>query len=119
MSKMNIMLAMLAMFASDQRNYNEHSEVYTLNIIYSQDIRELISVISQSGRLTTLFQKVSTTQINKIKISISDLFHNERNKLNLFLLQIKLYIRKYRSEFKKIENQILFAFTYFKNDAFK
>ena len=58
----------------------------------------------QSERSATPFQKVSTAQINKIKISISNLFYDEKDKLNPFLLQVKLYIRRYRNEFKKIEN---------------
>ena len=75
--------------------------------------------MSQSGRSATLSQRASTAQINKIKISISNLFNDERDKLNPFLLQVKLYIRKYRNEFKEIENQILFAFTYLRENVFK
>ena len=75
--------------------------------------------MSQSERSTTSSQKVSTAQINKIKILMSNLFHDERDKLNFFLLQVKLYIRRYRNEFRKIEDQILFAFTYLRKDVFK
>ena len=75
--------------------------------------------MSQSERSTTSSQEVSTIQINKIKILISNLFHDEKDKLNSFLLQVKLYIRRYRNEFREIENQILFAFIYLKDDAFK
>ena len=32
---------------------------------------------------------------------------------------MKLYIRKYRSEFQEIENQILFTLIYFKKNVFK
>ena len=73
----------------------------------------------QSERSATSSQEVSIVQINKIKISISDLFHDEKDKLNPFLLQVKLYIRKYRNEFKEIENQIFFAFIYLRKDVFK
>ena len=75
--------------------------------------------MSQLERAFTSLQKVSTTQINKIKILIPNLFHDEKKKLNFFLLQVKLYIRRYRNEFKEIENQILFASTYFRKNAFK
>ena len=75
--------------------------------------------MSQSERAFTSSQKISTAQINKIKISISNLFHDERDKLNPFLLQVKLYIRRYRNEFREIENQILFAFIYLRKNAFK
>ena len=75
--------------------------------------------MSQSKRSTTSSQKVSTVQINKIKISVPDLFNDERDKLNSFLLQVKLYTRRYRNEFREIKNQIFFAFIYLKEDAFK
>ena len=75
--------------------------------------------MSQSERSVTSFQKVSTAQINKIKISVPDLIYNEKDKLNPFLLQVKLYIRRYQNEFKEIENQIFFAFIYLKENAFK
>ena len=75
--------------------------------------------MSQSGRSATPSQRASTAQINKIKISIPNLFNDEKDKLNPFLLQVKLYIRRYRNEFKEIENQILFAFIYLRKDAFK
>ena len=90
-----------------------------MNIIYLQNIKEFILIMSQSERSATSSQKISTAQINKIKISISDLFHDERKKLNSFLLQVKFYIRRYRNEFREIENQIFFAFIYLKEDAFK
>ena len=90
-----------------------------MNIIYLQNIKEFILIMSQSERFATSSQKVSTAQINKIKISISNLFHNERDKLNFFLLQVKIYIRKYRNEFREIENQIFFAFIYLREDVFK
>ena len=63
-------------------------------------------------------QRISIAQRNKIKISISNLFYDEKKK-NSFLLQVKLYIRKYRNEFKEIENQIFFAFVYFRKYSFK
>ena len=58
----------------------------------------------QSERTFTSFQKALIIQINKIKISVSNLFHDEKEKLNFFFVQVKFYIRKYRSEFREIEN---------------
>ena len=75
--------------------------------------------MSQSARSATSSQRTSIIHKNKIKISISNLFSDEREKLNFFLMQVKLYIRRYKNEFKKIENQILFAFIYLKEDVFK
>ena len=75
--------------------------------------------MSQSKRSATSSQEVSTAQINKIKISVSNFFHDDRDKLNPFLLQVKLYTRRYRNEFREIENQILFAFIYLKKNVFK
>ena len=75
--------------------------------------------MSQSERTFTLFQEALIIQINKIKILISNLFYDERKKLNFFFVQMKLYIRKYRNEFRKIENQIIFASIYFEEDVFK
>ena len=72
----------------------------------------------QSERATSS-QRILIIQINKIKISVLNLFHDDKEKLNFFLVQIKLYIRRYKDEFREIENQILFASTYLKKNAFK
>ena len=70
-----------------------------MNIIYLQNIKEQILIMSQSKRAFTSFQEVLIIKADKIKISVSNLFYDEKEKLNFFFVQVKLYIKKYRNEF--------------------
>ncbi len=72
---------------------------------------------SQSERVT-LSQEASIFSADKIKISTSNLYHDDRNKLEAYLVQIKLYIKQHSSQFKFIENKILFASIYLRDNAF-
>ena len=72
---------------------------------------------SQSERVM-LSQEVSIFSTNKIKISTLNLYHDDQDKLEAYLVQIKLYIKQHSSQFKFIENKVLFAFIYLKNNAF-
>ncbi len=72
---------------------------------------------SQSGRVTSS-QEASIFSADKIKISTSDLYHDDRDKLEAYLVQIELYIKRHSSQFKFIENKVLFAFIYLRDNAF-
>ncbi len=65
-----------------------------------------------------LSQRVSIFNADKIKISTLNLYYNDWNKLKAYLIQIKLYIKWYSSQFKFIENKVFFAFIYLKDNAF-
>jgi len=72
---------------------------------------------SQSERVT-LSQEVSIFSADKIKISTLNLYHDDRDKLEAYLVQIKLYIKRHSFQFKFIKNKVLFAFIYLKDNAF-
>ncbi len=74
-------------------------------------------MFSQSERVT-LSQEVSIFSADKIKISTLNLYHNDWNKLEAYLVQIELYIKQHSSQFKFIENKVLFAFIYLRDNAF-
>ncbi len=72
---------------------------------------------SQSERVT-LSQEASIFSADKIKISTSNLYHDDRDKLEAYLVQIELYVKWHSFQFKFIENKVLFAFIYLKDNAF-
>ncbi len=72
---------------------------------------------SQSERVT-LSQEASIFSANKIKISTLNLYHDDWNKLEAYLVQIELYIKRHSFQFKFIENKVLFAFIYLRDNAF-
>jgi len=46
------------------------------------------------------------------------LYHDDQDKLEAYLVQIELYIKRHLFQFKFIENKVLFAFIYLKDNAF-
>ncbi len=72
---------------------------------------------SQSERVT-LSQGASIFSADKIKIPTSNLYHGDRNKLEAYLIQVELYVKRHSFQFKFIENKVLFAFTYLRGNAF-
>ncbi len=66
----------------------------------------------------TLSQKASIFSANKIKISTLNLYHDDWDKLEAYLVQIELYIKWHSFQFKFIEDKVLFAFIYLKDNAF-
>ena len=56
---------------------------------------------------------------DKIKILTLNLYYKDKEKLDFYLMQVKLYIRKHSKQFENIENKVFFAFIYLRNDAFK
>ncbi len=65
-----------------------------------------------------LSQEVSIFSADKIKISTLNLYHDDQDKLEAYLVQIKLYIKWYSFQFKFIKNKVLFAFIYLKDNTF-
>jgi len=72
---------------------------------------------SQSERVT-LSQEASIFSTDKIKISTLNLYHDDRDKLEAYLIQIELYVKRHSFQFKFIENKVLFAFIYLRDNAF-
>ncbi len=72
---------------------------------------------SQSERVT-LSQEASIFSADKIKISTLNLYHDDWDKLEAYLVQIELYIKRHSFQFKFIKNKVLFAFIYLKDNAF-
>ncbi len=72
---------------------------------------------SQSERVT-LSQEAIIFSADKIKISTSNLYHDDRDKLKAYLVQIELYIKRHSFQFKFTENKVLFAFIYLRDNAF-
>ena len=71
------------------------------------------------SKRTTLDQNAFVNSADKIKIFVSNFFYDNRNKLDAYLIQINLYVKRHDLQFKNTKNKVLFAITYFKNDAFK
>jgi len=80
--------------------------------------RSFLSVMFSQSERVTLSQEASIFSADKIKISTLNLYHDDRDKLEAYLVQIKLYIKQHSSQFKFIENKVLFAFIYLKDNAF-
>jgi len=72
---------------------------------------------SQSERVT-LSQEAIIFSADKIKISTLNLYHDDRDKLKAYLVQIELYIKRHSFQFKFTENKVLFAFIYLRDNAF-
>ncbi len=72
---------------------------------------------SQTERVT-LSQGVSIFSADKIKISVPDLYYDDRDKLEAYLVQVELYIKRHSAQFKFTEDKVLFASTYLRGNAF-
>ena len=72
---------------------------------------------SQSGRATPT-QGASISSADKIKIPTPDLYHGDRDKLEAYLVQVELYVKRHSSQFKSAEDKVLFASTYLRGNAF-
>jgi len=80
--------------------------------------RSFSSVMSSQSERVTLSQEAIIFSADKIKISTSNLYHDDRDKLEAYLVQIELYIKRHSSQFKFTENKVLFAFIYLRDNAF-
>jgi len=80
--------------------------------------RSFSSVMFSQSEWVMSSQETSIFSVNKIKISTLNLYHNDWDKLEAYLVQIKLYIKQHSFQLKFIENKILFASIYLKDNAF-
>ncbi len=74
--------------------------------------------MSNQSEWVTLSQRASIFSADKIKISTLNLYHDDQNKLEAYLVQIELYIKQHSSQFKFIKNKVFFAFIYLRDNAF-
>ena len=72
---------------------------------------------SQSGRATSA-QGATVSSADKVKIFTPDLYYGDREKLDAFLMQVELYIRRHETQFKSVEDKVLFTLIYFRGNAF-
>ncbi len=94
----------ITLWASRFRKISEH---YLITIVIS--FSEWIT----SADITAFLNNKSS-----IKISTSNLYYEDRNKLNAFLIQVNVYVRAHK-KLSSSHDKILFAFSYFKEDVFK
>ena len=74
--------------------------------------------MSFSERITSADITAFSNSKSAIKISTSDLYYEDRNKLDAFLIQVNIYVRMHK-KLSSSYDKILFAFSYFKEDVFK
>ena len=72
----------------------------------------------QSERVTFAQQDVFISNSDKIKILTSDLYYEDRNKLEVYFFQINLYIKQHDAQFKSTKNKIFFIVIYLRNNVF-
>ncbi len=77
-----------------------------------------LSIMFNQSEWVMFSQEASIFSADKIKISTSNLYHDDQDKLKAYLVQIKLYIKQHSFQFKFIKNKVLFAFIYLKDNAF-
>ena len=72
----------------------------------------------QSERVTFAQQNVFISNTDKIKISTSDLYYANRDKLEAYFVQINLYVKRHESQFRNTKNKIFFVVIYLRDNAF-
>ncbi len=89
------------------------------SLFYKISEHHLITVVmSFSERVTSSDIIASSNNKTSIKISTSNLYYEDRDKLNAFLIQVNVYVRVHK-KLDSLHDKILFAFSYFKEDVFK
>ena len=63
-------------------------------------------------------EEIIANKTQKVKILTSNLYYENRDKLEAFLMQAEIYVRAYL-KLATLENKILFAASYLREDAFK
>ena len=75
-------------------------------------------VMSFSERITSANITAFLNSKSSIKISTLNLYYEDRNKLNAFLIQVDIYVKAHK-KLSSSHDKILFAFSYFRKDVFK
>jgi len=78
-----------------------------------------MTISAQKSALTSQVNLQNLQQmINVLKISASDAFTDEKEKLQAFLIKLELYIEFNQTKFRSEMNKDLFTVLYLKNAAF-
>jgi len=75
-------------------------------------------IISFSEQITSANITAFLNSKSLIKISTSNLYYEDKNKLDAFLIQVNVYVRAHK-KLSSFHDKILFAFSYFRRDVFK
>ncbi len=75
-------------------------------------------IMSFSEWITSVNITAFSNSKSAIKISTLNLYYEDRNKLDAFLIQVNVYVRAHK-KLSSSHDKILFAFLYFKEDVFK
>ncbi len=78
----------------------------------------IMIIMSFSERITSVNITVFLNNKSSIKISTLNLYYEDRDKLNAFLIQVNIYVRAHK-KLSSSHDKILFAFLYFKENVFK
>jgi len=78
----------------------------------------IIIIISFSEWITSANITAFLNSKLLIKISTLNLYYEDRNKLDAFLIQVNVYVRIHK-KLSSFYDKILFAFSYFKKNVFK
>ncbi len=74
--------------------------------------------MSFSERITSTDITAFLNSKSAVKISTSNLYYEDRDKLDAFLIQVNVYVRAHK-KLSSSSDKILFAFLYFREDVFK
>ncbi len=74
--------------------------------------------MSFSERTTSAGITAFSNSKSAVKISTSNLYYEDRDKLDAFLIQVNIYVRAHK-KLSSSSDKILFAFSYFRKDVFK
>ncbi len=75
-------------------------------------------IISFSEWITSADITAFLNSKSLIKISTLNLYYEDKDKLDAFLIQVNVYVRTHK-KLSSFHDKILFAFSYFKEDVFK
>ncbi len=78
----------------------------------------IMIIMSFSERITSANIIAFSNNKSSIKISTLNLYYEDRDKLDAFLIQVNIYVRAHK-KLSSSHDKILFAFSYFKEDVFK
>ncbi len=78
----------------------------------------IMIIMSFSEWITSANIIVFLNSKSLIKILTSNLYYEDKNKLDAFLIQVNVYVRAHK-KLSSLHDKILFAFLYFKEDVFK
>ena len=78
----------------------------------------IMIIISFSEQITSANITAFLNSKSLIKISTSNLYYEDKNKLDAFLIQVNVYVRAHK-KLSSFHDKILFTFLYFRRNVFK